>query len=66
MLESPKYEIGQQNSVENNLTGDELAKYRKFYRQYTGDKILDDTAKYLENYKRSVRLIQGQSLLAFQ
>jgi predicted transcriptional regulator YheO len=52
--------IGQQNNVENKLTGDDLTKYRKFYRKYLGDKILDDTTKYLENYKRIVRLI-GES-----
>jgi predicted transcriptional regulator YheO len=52
--------IGQQNNVENKLTGDDLTKFRKFYRKYLGDKILDDTIKYLENYKRIVRLI-GES-----
>ena len=52
--------IGQQNNVENKLTGGDSAKYRKFYRQYSGDKILDDMAEYLENYKRIVRLI-GES-----
>ena len=52
--------IGQQNNVENKLTGDDLTKFRKFYRKYLGDKILDDTTKYLENYKRIVRLI-GES-----
>jgi len=49
--------IGQQNNVEHKLTGSDLGKYRKFYRLYAGDKVLDDTAKYLENYKRIVRLI---------
>ena len=49
--------IGQQNNVEHKLTGSDLLQYRKFYRKYSGDKILDDTAKFLENYKRIVRLI---------
>jgi predicted transcriptional regulator YheO len=49
--------IGQQNNLDNKLTGSELQQYRKFYRVYSGDKILDDTTKYLENYKRIVRLI---------
>ena len=49
--------IGQQNNVENKLTGSDLGQYRKFYRLYAGDKVLDDTTKYLENYKRIVRLI---------
>ena len=49
--------VGQQNSVENNLIGKDKAHYRKLYRRIGGDEILDDTAKYLENYKRIVRLI---------
>jgi predicted transcriptional regulator YheO len=49
--------IGQQNNVEYKLTGSDLGQYRKFYRLYAGDKVLDDTTKYLENYKRIVRLI---------
>ncbi len=49
--------VGQQNNVENSLTGEGRARYRKLYRRIGGDEILDDTAKYLENYKRIVRLI---------
>ena len=49
--------IGQQNNVENRLTGDALRNYRKFYRKYGGDGVMDDTARYLENYQRIVRLI---------
>lgn len=49
--------IGQQNNVEHKLTGTKLRQYQKFYRKYSGDKILDDTTRYLENYKRIVRLI---------
>ncbi len=49
--------VGQQNNVENRLTGEEKANYRKLYSKIGGDEILDDTAKYLENYKRIVRLI---------
>ena len=49
--------VGQQNDVENNLTGDDKARYLKLYRKFSGDEILDDTVKYLENYKRIVRLI---------
>lgn len=52
--------IGQQNNVENRLAGADLAAWRKFYKRYSGDQILDDTAKYLENYQRIVRLI-GES-----
>jgi len=49
--------VGQQNNVENILTGEDKALYRKLYSRIGGDEILDDTAKYLENYKRIVRLI---------
>ncbi len=49
--------IGEQNDVENRLTGDDKAQYQKLYRKFGGDKILDDTAKFLENYVRIVRLI---------
>lgn len=49
--------IGQQNNVEHKLIGDDLMRYQKFYRLYGGDNILDDTSRYLENYKRIVRLI---------
>jgi predicted transcriptional regulator YheO len=49
--------IGQQNNVENRLTGAALIDYRRCYGRYGGDRILDDTAKYLDNYQRIVRLI---------
>ena len=49
--------VGQQNGVENSLTGEDKTLYRKLYNRIGGDEILDDTAKYLENYKRIVRLI---------
>lgn len=49
--------VGQQNNVENRLTGEDKANYRKLYSRIGGHEILDDTAKYLENYKRIVRLI---------
>ena len=49
--------IGEQNDVDNRLASDDKAQYEKLYRKYGGDKILDDTAKFLENYVRIVRLI---------
>jgi len=49
--------VGEQNDVENSLTGDDKTRYRKLYHKFGGDKILDDTAKFLENYVRIVRLI---------
>ena len=44
--------VGEQNAVENRLMGDEKMQYRKLYHKFGGDKILDDTAKFLENYVR--------------
>lgn len=49
--------IGQQNDVVNVLGGEELSQYRKLYKRCGGDEIIDDNIKYLENYKRIVRLI---------
>ncbi|MDH3789311.1 MAG: PAS domain-containing protein [Xanthomonadales bacterium] len=52
--------IGQQNSIESRLTGDALRDYLRFYSKYGGDKVMDDTNRFLENYERIVRLI-GES-----
>ena len=52
--------IGQQNNVESRLTGDALRNYLKFFTRYGGDKVMDDTNRFLENYERIVRLI-GES-----
>ena len=49
--------VGQQNDVGQTLMGEDQAAYRKLYRLAGGDKILDDTTAYLENYKRIVRLL---------
>jgi predicted transcriptional regulator YheO len=49
--------IGQQNDVNIKLAPEAKSRYRKLFRTYDGEKILDDTAEYLENYKRIVRLI---------
>lgn len=49
--------VGRQNNVDNSLTGKDKEQYRKLYRLVGGDKIFDDAAAYLENYKRIVRLI---------
>ena len=49
--------IGEQNNVEGNIKGHENTSYKKLYKKYDGDKIIDDTVKYLENYIRIVRLI---------
>ena len=52
--------IGQQNNVEARLTGEALRKYLKFFNRYGGEGVMDDTARFLENYARIVRLI-GES-----
>lgn len=49
--------IGEQNNVENKLKGNDRKQYKKLYHKYDGNKIIDDTTKFLENYKRIVRLI---------
>mgnify|MGYP003333102785 CR=1 FL=1 len=49
--------IGEQNNVENTLKGNDRKEYKKLYHKYDGNKIIDDTTKFLENYKRIVRLI---------
>ena len=49
--------IGEQNNVENKLKGKDKNQYSKIYYKYDGNKIIDDTTKFLENYKRIVRLI---------
>jgi predicted transcriptional regulator YheO len=49
--------VGKQNDVGNRLTGEEATAYRTLYKKFDGDKVFDDTAKFLENYVRIVRLI---------
>ena len=49
--------IGEQNNVRQVLKPGPLKNYHRLYKIYNGDKLLDDTAKFLANYKRIVRLI---------
>lgn len=49
--------LGEQNEVRLKLNATDLKQYLKLYAKYNGDSIFDDTAEYLENYKRIVRLI---------
>ena len=49
--------IGEQNNVREVLKANALIEYKKLYKLYDGDKVLDDSIKFLENYKRIVRLI---------
>jgi len=49
--------VGDQNDVGNSLPADDRLRYQKFYRRYRGDEVRADTAKFLGNFKRIVRLI---------
>ncbi len=49
--------VGQQNDVDNLLTGEERSHYHRLYSKYGGDKISNDTAAFLNNFKRIVRLV---------
>jgi predicted transcriptional regulator YheO len=49
--------IGEQNNVREKLEPTEQKVYERFFEKYEGRKIADDTAEFLENYARIVRLI---------
>jgi predicted transcriptional regulator YheO len=49
--------IGEQNNVRGQLEPSEQKVYARLFEKYDGKKIADDTAEYLENYVRIVRLI---------
>ena len=49
--------IGEQNDVGRILPHEDAALYRKLYKKIGGDKIIDDNIRFLDNYKRIVRLI---------
>ena len=49
--------IGEQNNVRAQLEPSEQKVYATLFEKYEGKKIADDTAEYLENYVRIVRLI---------
>jgi predicted transcriptional regulator YheO len=49
--------IGEQNNVRAQLEPSEQKVYARLFEKYEGKKIADDTAEYLENYVRIVRLI---------
>ena len=49
--------IGEQNDVRSKLDPSEQKIYARLFEKYDGKKIADDTAEYLENYARIVRLI---------
>src|SRR5947207_706862 len=49
--------IGEQNNVKEKLEPAEQKVYAQLFEKYNGRKIADDTAEFLENYVRIVRLI---------
>ena len=49
--------IGEQNSVRSRLEPAEQKVYARLFEKYDGRKIADDTAEYLENFTRIVRLL---------
>lgn len=49
--------IGEQNLVRDFLASSQLQNYKKLYSQYGGDHIIDDNNRFLENFKRIVKLI---------
>lgn len=49
--------IGEQNNVRQVLKTSFLDNYEKLYKLYNGNKVLDDSTHFLENYKQIVRLI---------
>jgi predicted transcriptional regulator YheO len=49
--------IGGQNDVEHNLSAEDRDRYARLYKRYDGDEVRIDTAKFLSNFKRLVRLI---------
>lgn len=49
--------IGEQNDVRSKLDPSEQRVYAALFDKYDGKRIADDTAEYLENYARIVRLI---------
>jgi predicted transcriptional regulator YheO/class 3 adenylate cyclase len=49
--------LGEQNNVREKLAPDERSVYERLFEKYDGHGIADDTAEYLENYARIVRLI---------
>ena len=49
--------IGEQNNVRFYLKGEELHNYKKFFKKYEGNDVIDDNLAHLENYKTLVKLI---------
>ena len=49
--------IGEQNNVRGQLDKTDLQEYEKLYKLYHGEKIVDDTNEFLENFRNIVRLI---------
>ena len=48
--------IGEQNGARYQLDRNVLATYEKLYARHHGNRVLQDSSEYLENYRRIVRL----------
>jgi hypothetical protein len=51
--------LGEQNSVRYQLAPEALAAYERLYARHQGQKVMQDSSEYLENYRRIVRLLGG-------
>ena len=49
--------VGDQNDVANLLAAAERERFGRLYKRYRGDEVRADTAQFLANFKRVVRLI---------
>ena len=49
--------IVEQNNILNKLKGMDSKNHKKLYHKFKGYKIIDNTRKYMEDYKRIIRLI---------
>ncbi len=51
--------LGEQNGVRYQLEPEGLAAYERLYARHQGQKVMQDSNEYLENYRRIVRLLGG-------
>ncbi len=49
--------LGEQNGVRNQLDPKALADYERLYARNHGQRVMQDSSEYLENYRRIVRLL---------
>lgn len=49
--------LGEQNGVRYQLEAEALAEYEKLYARNHGQRVMQDSSEYLDNYRRIVRLL---------